>query len=390
MNPPLVRTVEDSSGVLGWVAVDSTVAGRARGGVRLLPDVSAPEIAGLARAMTLKYGLLGLPQGGAKAGVIGDPEAPPAQRRARLLAFARALADWLRQRRFVPDADMGTDLDDIRAMVEAAGLRPGRREWRVTESGYYTALTVFASARRGLEAVGRRVKDSTVAIEGFGKVGGALGGLFARAGARVVAISTLAGAVYDPQGLPVDKLWRLPGCGAGDRIPPDSLLELPVDVLCPCARHNRIHAGNAGRIQARVVAPGANNPVTPEAEAILMERGVVSVPDFVANAGGVLGGSMAFASVSRAAIEAFIETEFGNRVTALLRLAARRGSTPRQLAESIALERFEQVRRRAENPSAGGRLFGAALDLYRRGWVPGFPVGLLSVGYFRRQLAGVE
>ena len=99
----LVCVARDGNDVLGYVAVDSTVGGRARGGLRMAPDVDEAEVCGLARAMTLKYGFLGLPQGGAKAGVRGDPEAPPEERRARLAAFARLVAPLLRSRVFTPD-----------------------------------------------------------------------------------------------------------------------------------------------------------------------------------------------------------------------------------------------------------------------------------------------
>src|SRR5581483_6681684 len=201
-----ILPVENGRERLGWVAIDSTVCGRARGGLRLVADLESDEVSDAARCMTLKYGLLGLPQGGAKAGVRGDPDAPRAERRARLLEFGRAIEPLLRARSYVPDADLGTDASDIRWMAESLGLRVGAREWRASHSGVWTAHSVLAAMRAGLRRSGRELRGATVAIEGFGAVGSALAGLAHAAGARVVAVSTSRGALFDARGLDVPSL----------------------------------------------------------------------------------------------------------------------------------------------------------------------------------------
>ena len=259
----LLWTVTRGGETLGYVAIDTLVGGRAQGGLRLLPDVDEAELRGLARAMTLKYGFLGLPQGGAKAGVRGDPDAPLGERRARLRAFGEAIAPLLRQGIYVPGTDMGTDNDDIRALLAAAGAPARRRQSRGADSGDYTALTVFAGVQAALRHGGAELAGRAVAIEGFGKVGAALARLVAGAGGRVVAISTSRGALHEPDGLDVPRLLAVAGAAGSavvDEIPEarrlerEALLELPVDVLCPCARHNSIHAGNAPR------APRSSRP----------------------------------------------------------------------------------------------------------------------------------
>ena len=392
----LVCTVVEDSTVMGYVVIDSTVGGRSCGGLRMLPDVDEAEIRSLGRAMTLKYGFLGLPQGGAKAGVRGDPEAPQAERWRRLVEFGRAIAPLLRSHVYIPGTDMGTDNVDIKHMLNTVGVQVKRRELRGTDSGYYTALTVFTAAKQATQRLGMGLPDCTVAIEGFGKVGSALGGLLVEAGARVVAISTSRGALYDPHGLDVTRLVELVNREGSkvvdlykdaERIDCAALLELPVDILCPCARHESLHASNAPRVKVRIVCPGANSPVTSEAESVLAERGVLSVPDFVANCGGVLGGTMEFASVGGEQIEAFIDRHIGARIAFVLDEAARRGVSPREIAAPIALRRFEQVQQGAAHPTPLGRLFAAGLELYRRGWVPGPLVAALSLSYFERALA---
>ena len=393
---PLYRTVRDGDEILGYVAIDSTIRGRALGGLRMAPDVTAVEVAGLARAMTLKYGLAGLPQGGGKAGVVGDPEAPGPERRARLRAFARAIAPLLKDRVYQPDTDMGTCAEDIHDMLEAVGLRVGRRDLRSDRSGHYTALTVLAGARAALSRRGARLEGATAAIEGFGAVGGSLAALLDRAGARLVAVSTSRGALHDPGGLDVPRLKQLAALhGSGvvveyreaERIAPQALRELPVDLFSPCARPGSIGAAGAARVQARAISSGANDPIEPEAEGILAERGVVVVPDFVANMGGVLGGTMRFAAVGERRIEAFLLKSVGAWIDALLARAEEEGVPPRQIAVPLARAGFEALRGRAEHPGPAGRLMDAAVELHRRRLLPRPLVGAFAPRWFEKSLA---
>lgn len=392
----LVCTVASGSSAMGYVVIDSVVGGRSCGGLRMLPDIDEGEMRALARSMTLKYGFLGLPQGGAKAGVRGNPESSREERWLHLEAFGRAIAPLLRSYVYVPGTDMGTNNADIRHMLGAAGVPVSRRALRGTNSGYYTALTVKAGAKQAAKHMGLTLSGSSVAIEGFGKVGSALAGLLAAANARVVAVSTLKGAIFNPQGLDVTRLKHLATKEGSrvvelypeaERLDRAAMLELPVDFLCPCARGNSLHADNADRVKARIICPGANNPVTREAEELLSKRGVLCMPDFVTNCGGVLGGTMEFAAVSKIRIAAFIERHIGARMEWLLNEAVRQGILPREVAVRIAQRRFEQVRRDAEHPTALGRLFNLALELYRRGCIPGPLVGSLSLPYFERSLA---
>jgi len=392
----LVCTVAVDSAAVGYLVIDSVVGGRSCGGLRMLPDIDEGEMRALARSMTLKYGFLGLPQGGAKAGVRGDPESSQGERWLRLKAFGSAIAPLLRSRAYIPGTDMGTNNADIRYMLGSVAVPVRRRELRDTDSGYYTALTVKAGAKRAAKHIGMPLSGCRVAIEGFGRVGSALAGLLAEANARVVAISTLKGAIFNSKGLDVTRLTDLAAKKGSrvvelypeaERMDRAALLELPVDLLCPCARHNSLHTDNAARVKARIICPGANNPVTPEAEHMLFKQGVLCMPDFVTNCGGVLGGTMAFASVSKTRIAAFIERHIGARVEWLLNEAARQGVLPREIAIRIAQRRFEQVRRDAEHPTALARLFNFALELYRRGCIPGPLVASLSLPYFERSLA---
>ena len=387
----LICRVEED-GLTGYAVIDSTVCGRSCGGLRIAPDVSEEEMRILARSSTLKFGFPGLPQGGAKAGVSGDPDAPRAERLDLLVAFGRAISDILRDGSYMPFADMGTTNTDMRHMLDAIGVRIPRRALREYDSGYYTACSVLggvlaASAHTGLDLAG-----ATVAVEGFGKVGGALAGLLAEAGAKVVAVSTSRGALYNPNGLAVDKLTELArDVGSrvveeyadADRMERSALLELPVDFLCPCARLHSLHEGNAGRVGARVICAGANNPLTSAAEEALSSRGILCLPDFVTNCGGVLGGTMAFASIRHDDIRAFIRDNIRSAVTGLLAEGDRTGRSARSIAEEAAMRRFERAKLAAEHPGSRGRLMNVGLSLYRNGFLPGWIVGRMAPGYFK-------
>ena len=384
--------------VLGFVCIDTTVNGRARGGLRMMPDVTEYELQLLARDMTLKYGFLGLPQGGAKAGVIGNPEAPAAERAERLKSFAACALPLLTSRAYVPDSDMGTTGPEIQAMLQSAGVRVARREYRGSLSGLYTAATVFESARA---AIGRRRLDlgaCRVAIEGFGRVGQPLAEMFAGIGAAVVAISTRHGGLHNPRGLDLAALVARSGpagvamadaaaAGLGRQIEASDLKFVDAEILCPCARHESITREDADRIVPSVVSCGANSPLAPDAERRLWERGIICVPDFVANAGGVLGGTMEFAGWRRQEILDFCARHFRPRVASLLLEAERAGRPVRDVGEAFADERFARIKAMAESGSRTHTVRELILARYRDGWLPARLVRRLSSRYFRGLLA---
>jgi glutamate dehydrogenase (NAD(P)+) len=280
-------------------------------------------------------------------------------------------------------------------MLNALGIRVGRRELQSNSSGYYTAQSVLAGVVQSARHIGLNLSKCTAAIEGFGSVGSPLASLLAREGIKVIAISTSRGALYNPSGLDVDRLAQLAEeagsrvvevyCEA-ERIDREKLLDLPVDILCPCARWNSLNMSNAPRILAKVICPGANNPITPDAEHALFERGVLCLPDFVTNCGGVLGGTMEFASVSRERISTFINHHIGVRIARLLNEAKSKHRLPREVAVPFALRRFNQVAQSAEHPTPLSRLSNLGLEFYRHGWIPGRLVAPLALRYFRKRL----
>lgn len=396
--PPRVLEVSDpDAGLTGWLAVDSVVDGHFCGGLRMLPDVSGQELAVLARAMTLKHGFLGIPHGGAKAGVLCGEDAS-AEKKARLLAaFGRKVRDLLEARVYLPGSDMGTSDQDIRDMLGGLGIRVAGRALRGRQSGWYTSLTVIAAAEAASAARGFDLRKARVAVEGFGDVGGAVAQGLHDMGSRIVAVSTSRGALYSPEGLDVAELrlasrrhgsQMVDHYGGARKIDRGSLLELDVDLLVPCARHHSIHTDNVRKIRASAISCGSNVPATEEGEKLLAERGILCIPDFVANAGGVLGGTMEFAGIRPSSIVSFVNTHFMRQVTLMIDRARREDACIRDVAERIAMERFKRMQDASRHRSVRKKMFAFALEMYRSGWIPSLFVSAPARSYFRRRIEG--
>jgi glutamate dehydrogenase (NAD(P)+) len=287
--------------VPGFVVFDLPGASTAAGGTRLAPDVTIAEVALLARAMTYKFAALGARLGGAKAGVVGDPadRAGRAELMARYCAEIRPLVE---AGRFLTGPDMGTFEEDFAPLREHRAAPMAMRsvvsgvpfEDMLTGYGVAVAAETALRARWGGGWDGR-----SVAIEGFGKVGGGVAREVASRGGRVVAVSTIAGCLHDPAGLDTERLFGLRdqhgdqcvlhyGRPAG---PAADLFLQAADVLVPGTRPGMLDARTAASLPAavKVVAPAANAPYTQAGADTLARRGIVALADFVCNAGGVIG-----------------------------------------------------------------------------------------------------
>jgi glutamate dehydrogenase (NAD(P)+) len=275
-------------GLEAFVVIDHEQFPLAAGGTRMLPDVRVEEVARLARAMTWKFAAFGIPFAGAKAGIRfagGDRDAV-------LAAYRRALEPY--RDLFSTGPDMGTSPEDF---VDGDGPLPlwAQRHEGLGMDDLATGHGVKAAAEAGLAHVGRTLAGAAVAIEGFGKVGAGTARACARAGARVVGVSTVDGLLADADGLDVDELLalrerygdRMVEHGPGRALPREALFELDCDALVPGARPDSITRDIAERVRCAVIAPGANVPYGAGGVEVLHRRGIVAVPDFVANSGGV-------------------------------------------------------------------------------------------------------
>ncbi len=295
----------------GYRVQHSSARGPFKGGVRFHPGVTQEETTVLAMLMTWKCAVLGLPFGGAKGGVQVNPRLLSRNELQQLTRrYTQAIRPIIGARQDIPAPDINTDeqtmawmmdalsaLGDETAMAAVTGkpVGIGGSLGRDRATGNGIAITVQALLREH----GRLPEETRVAVQGFGKVGAATARALAEAGCRVVAVSDISTGFFNPGGLDIAALeshvrqdhGRLLASYAGpdiERIDNDTLLALDVDVLIPAALEAQITDENAGRVRAWAIVEGANAPVTMAADRILAERGVIVVPDVLANAGGVV------------------------------------------------------------------------------------------------------
>jgi glutamate dehydrogenase (NAD(P)+) len=303
-----VRMENGSTRVFTGYRVQHNVArGPSKGGLRYSPFTDLNEVRALAMWMTWKCAIVNIPFGGAKGGVICDPKALSQIELERLTRrYASEIDLVIGPDTDIPAPDMGTNAQTmawimdthsmthdrtVLAVVTGKPVAVGGSEGRADATG----RGIVYIAREALAEFGKELKGVTVAVQGFGNVGGVAARIFHEMGAKVVAVSDALGGLYNPDGLDIPALMEcanrdgsLTTHTGGERITSRELLELPVDVLVPAALENQITAENAARIRARILIEGANGPTTPAADRILQEKGVFLVPDVLANAGGVV------------------------------------------------------------------------------------------------------
>lgn len=333
-------------GLRAVVAVDNIACGPSIGGVRMAPDVSTDEAFRLARAMTLKNAAAGLSHGGGKAVIYGDPKMDARKKEQLIRAFADAIADLVE---YIPGPDMGTDeramgwiQDEIDRSVGLPRELGGIPLDEIGATGFGLAAAIdVARAEIGIDLKGARV-----AIQGFGSVGKHAARFLAGRGAILVAASDTGGTLQDPEGLDVAALIALKEAGEplsahlrGKKLGGDAVIDVECDIWIPAARPDVIHAGNVERLSTRIVAQGANIPCTPEAEKTLAERGVLVLPDFIANAGGVICAAIEYHGGTEATAFSVIEEKIRANTSAVLAEAKRAKSLPRAAALALAERR---------------------------------------------------
>jgi glutamate dehydrogenase (NAD(P)+) len=359
----IVVVAHRRTGMKGVLVIDNTARGIGKGGTRMAPTVRVEEIARLARTMTWKWAAVDLFYGGAKAGIVADPTAP--DKEAVLRAFVRALSNEV-PFEYVLGLDMGLTEDDAAIVQDELGDRgaavgtPAHLGGIPYDQLGVTGYGVAEAADAAAEHLGRPLRGARVSIQGFGAVGSAAARRFAELGATVVAVSTAHGALHDPTGLDVGALATartefgdrlVTRSGLGQALTPGEELVVDCDVLVPAALQDVVDTGVAAEVKAHLVVEGANLPTSPQAQAVLAARGVTVVPDFVANAGGVI--AAAFAMDARysgfrpdpAAVFSTISDRLRANTVAVLAEAARAELTPHDAGRRLAQDRVRAAMR---------------------------------------------
>jgi glutamate dehydrogenase (NAD(P)+) len=346
----VIEICQPELGLEGVLVVDNVAAGPAIGGLRLAADVTVDECRRLARAMTLKNAAAGLPHGGAKSALRAEPHGDPAHKEALIRAFACALRG---NEEYIFGPDMGTDErcmgwvhDEI---GRAIGLPRALGGIPLDELGA-TAFGLIHAIEVAAERIDLPLEGARIVVQGFGSVGRHAARFLAERGARLVAAADSVGAVANADGLDVDALeaWKTAGnplttFAGGRPLAAEQLIEVDCEVWIPAARPDVIDAGNCDRLSARLVAEGANIPVTTEAGARLHARGVLCLPDFIVNAGGVICGAVEYRGGGQEAAFAAIRERVRANTAEILQRSQRDAVTPRQAALALAERRVREA-----------------------------------------------
>ena len=291
----------------GYRVTHNIARGPSKGGIRYHPAVTIDEVKALAMWMTWKCALMGLPFGGAKGGVICDPKQLSRGELERMTRrYTTEIINEIGPERDIPAPDVGTDARVMAWIFDTYSMNKGHSVLGVvtgkpiTLGGSLgreeaTARGAFYVLREALRQQNRRLDGLRVAVQGFGNVGRFLARFLAENGAIVVSVSDSLGGVYNPNGVDIQaalahkqETGALAGLRGVEQISNEELVLLDCDVLAPCALEQVVTAENADKVRAKIVVEGANGPLTPAADEILEERGVLILPDILANAGGVV------------------------------------------------------------------------------------------------------
>jgi glutamate dehydrogenase/leucine dehydrogenase len=303
----ILQVYDPKTGMRGVLVIDNTTLGPGKGGIRMLPTVTTKEVFKLARTMTWKCALAKIPFGGAKSGIVADPNQMFQEKMEIMRAFSRALKRVCPSL-YVAAPDINTGEKEMAVFAKENGsmksatgkpahlcVKPGVKCGIPHEYGS-TALGVVQAAFTAANYVeDLNMDNATAAVEGFGNVGSFVVDYLTQIDVKVVAVSDSKGCIYNPDGINYEKLLEVKtktgsviNYRPGKILDNEKLFELSVDILVPAALPDVITEENVKRVKAKLVVEAANLPVSPEIEKVLANRGVFIIPDILANAGGVI------------------------------------------------------------------------------------------------------
>jgi len=335
----IIHVYEPSAGLRGILVVDNVARGPAIGGLRMAPDVSLEECFRLARAMSLKNAAAGLPHGGGKSVIFGDPKMAKPLKEKLVRTFASALRDV---REYIFGPDMGTD-EECMAWVKdeigrSVGLPRDIGGIPLDEVGA-TGWGMYHATEAALRHLKLRLKEARIVIQGFGAVGKHTARFLGQGGAILVGAADTGGTIYDPSGLDITQLLELKKTGGsvidypnGEKLDRHAVIDLECDIWIPAARPDVVNIANVSRLRTKLIVEGANIPVTPEAEKYLHERGVLCIPDFIANAGGVICAAMEYRGANQAEAFSSIKEKVQWNTEQVLEAVRTQNMLPRQAA----------------------------------------------------------
>ncbi|MBI4053222.1 MAG: Glu/Leu/Phe/Val dehydrogenase [Candidatus Diapherotrites archaeon] len=339
------------AGMHGFVVIDNTALGPGKGGIRMTPSVSREEVFALARAMSWKNALAELPFGGAKSGIVADAKRLTPEKKDEIIrAFAEAVKPVVPSL-YVAGPDISTTEHEMQVFSEAIGDRKACTGKPASMGGLphelgSTGFGVFHATKIAAQHLGKRLNGMTFAVEGFGNVGWFASKFLTEAGAKLVSVSDSKGVLCDSAGIDFEALAKVksetgsvvnykPRHGNGCM----DIVSAKADILITAAIPNLITATDVNAVNAKIIVEGSNIPMSVEMERILAGKGVLIVPDIVANAGGVISSYVEFIGGREKEMFALVEKKITKNTKTVLEHAASGKKLPRDAALEIAKER---------------------------------------------------
>ncbi len=349
----IVELYHPKLGMHAFIVIDNTALGPGKGGIRFTPTVDKNEVFRLARTMTWKCAMAGLPFGGAKGGIIGDPKKLSAEEKDEWVAAVGKFLRGISPQYYVSAPDISTAEHEMAVFAKANGDmksctgKPKELGGIPHELGS-TGFGVFHSINVALKQMGKEPKDVTFAVEGFGNVGEFVCKYMTEAGAKLVAVSDSKGTMFVPAGIDFAKLMEVKKSkgsvtGYGGKILPNKdIIFQDVDVLVTAAVPDLIKMEDVPKIKAKLIAEGSNIPTSAECEEALAKIGILVLPDFVANAGGVISSYVEYINGSVDDMWKMVEEKLTNNTALVLERSKAEKVIPRVAALKIAKERVRE------------------------------------------------
>lgn len=349
----VIKVYDPQLGMSGFLVIDNTVLGVGKGGFRMTPDVTEEEVRRLARAMTYKNALAGLPFGGAKGGIVWHGGTKPDKKK-YVQSFARALQPFI-PKYYVAGPDVNTAETEMQWVAEALKNRkastgkPAKMGGLPHELGS-TGFGVAHSARVVQEAMGKSLEGAKVAVEGFGNVGSFVVKFLSEWGAKVIAVADSKSTAYSDAGLDYKQLLKakkqtgtVGECVDAQKRTRDSIFAMDVDILILATVTDVVNDHNKNSLGAKLIVEGSNIPMRETIERELWERGIVVVPDFVANAGGVISSYCEYMGYKPAKMFELVENKVKASTHAVMTDSLEKNKFPREVAVSLAKTRILKV-----------------------------------------------
>lgn len=360
----IIEVYDPKIGMEGFLVIDNTAFGPGKGGIRMTPDITVKEVFRLARAMTFKNALSELPFGGAKAGIkwLGGPDS---LKKDFIQSFARAIKIFT-PKKYIAGPDVNTGEKEMQWFIEATGNwrtatgkpenlcqeifgKPGQKKCGIPHEFGSTGFGVAQATKVAADLIGLDIRKAKVAIHGFGNVGTFTYKFLTQMGAKIVALSDLSAAIYDKDGFNkkiIERMLKekkhLDNYPGSKRIKAEDFWGLPVDILIPASVTDVINEKNKDRIKAKLIVEAGNIPMSEKIEQELFKKGILIVPDFLANAGGVISSYSEYRGEHPKKMFETVERKIKRNARIVLEEALNQNKNPRYVALEIARERIEE------------------------------------------------